>query len=197
MTPEALPHSAAPLGEDPHRRAILIVADTVGELMAFWNFKPSMGRVWSVLYLSREPLTAEQIEEASGLSTGSVSMTLQELQQWGVIKKALGTGERRRRFEAETDIASLVTRVFRERELRLVDQSIERLEAALLLLDGGLGPNPARLIENRFLAGRVRSLLELARAGRRILEGLVRAGSVDLNAIRGALSARLDAHLDR
>jgi hypothetical protein len=165
--------------------------------MAFWNFKPSMGRVWSVLYLSRESLSAEQIEEATGLSTGAVSMTIQELLQWGVVKKALATGERRRRFEAETDIAGLVTRVFRERELRLVDQSIARLEEALGLLDAGVGANPGRLIENRFLAGRVRSLLDLARAGRRILDGLVRAGAVDLSSIRGALSARIEARLER
>ena len=139
LSGDALPHSSP--SEDPHRRAILLVADTVGELMAFWNFKPSMGRVWSVLYLSRESLSAEQIEEATGLSTGAVSMTIQELLQWGVVKKALATGERRRRFEAETDIAGLVTRVFRERELRLVDQSIARLEEALGLLDAGMGAN--------------------------------------------------------
>ena len=195
LSGEALPHSSP--SEDPHRRAILLVADTVGELMAFWNFKPSMGRVWSVLYLSRESLSAEQIVEGIGLSTGAVSMTIQELLQWGVVKKALATGERRRRFEAETDIAGLVTRVFRERELRLVDQSIARLEEALGLLDAGVGANPGRLIENRFLAGRVRSLLDLARAGRRILDGLVRAGAVDLSSIRGALSARIEARLER
>jgi hypothetical protein len=83
------------------------------------------------------------------------------------------------------------------RELRLVDQSIARLEEALGLLDAGVGANPGRLIENRFLAGRVRSLLDLARAGRRILDGLVRAGAVDLSSIRGALSARIEARLER
>ena len=34
------------------RQARALVAEAVGEVMAFWNFKPSMGRVWTTLYLS-------------------------------------------------------------------------------------------------------------------------------------------------
>ena len=69
--------------------AVGMVAEAIGELMEFWNFKPSMGRVWAVLYLSTEPLSAEDICSTTGLSAGSVSMTLNELRLWGVVRKAL------------------------------------------------------------------------------------------------------------
>ncbi|RME29072.1 MAG: MarR family transcriptional regulator [Deltaproteobacteria bacterium] len=176
---------------DAARQATLMVADTIGELMEFWNFKPSMGRVWAVLYLSRTPLSAAEIAERTGLSSGSVSMTIQDLLKWGVIRRAWAPSERRRLWEAETDVVAMVTRVFRERELRLITDAIERLEAARRLLDDeARSSSPDQMLEGRFLATRVDAMLRLARAGRRVVEQLARAGSVDLGAVRDALRRR-------
>lgn len=176
---------------DTKRRAALLVADTVGDLMSFWNFKPSMGRVWTVLYLSRRPLSADEIVERTGLSAGSVSMTLQDLQQWGVVRRVWQPDERRRFFDAETDIVRMVTHTLRERELRLVDEAVARLEEAVRILDEEGGSSiPDEMMENRFLATRVRNLLTLARAGRRVIDQLVQAGKLDLSPIRGALGHR-------
>lgn len=172
-------------------RATLLVADTIGELMEFWNFKPSMGRVWAVLYLSREPLSAAEIAEITGLSSGSVSMTIQDLLQWGVIRREWAPGERRKQYAAETDVVAMVTRVFRERELRLVTDAITRLEEARRILDEeGRSSNAEQMLKGRFLATRIDNLLKLARAGRAVVEQLARAGAVDLGAIRDALRRR-------
>ena len=35
----------------------------VGRLIEFWGFKRNMGRVWAVLYLSPEPLTAQDLRD--------------------------------------------------------------------------------------------------------------------------------------
>ena len=48
-------------GSGTSEKATILVASTIGDLMAFWNFKPSMGRVWTVLYLSKVPMVAEDI----------------------------------------------------------------------------------------------------------------------------------------
>jgi DNA-binding transcriptional regulator GbsR (MarR family) len=189
--------SPAPLPEDvaaARTRAVSLVADTLAELMRFWNFKPSMGRIWGVLYLSAEPLDAAGIEQATGLSAGQVSTTLQELEQWGVVRKAFrGEGAARRRvFEAETDILAVVARVFRERELLLVERSIAQLEEALTLMEGtGRGHDEGALQGARFLVGRVTGLLTLARTGHGIVQQLSRTGSADLTGIRGALAERV------
>lgn len=181
--------------DEARDRAIGTVADAVGELMRFWNFKPSLGRIWAILYLSQDPLDAEEIEARSGLSTGNVSMSLQELMQWGVVKRVPPQGpggtSRRRLFVAETDIWAMVARVFRERELRLIERTIEQLEDAVTLLDGaGRGQNPTAMLKSRFLVTRIRNLLELAKTGKRLLDGLSRTGSVDFSAIRDVLRAR-------
>jgi len=168
-----------------------MVADTVGDLMAFWNFKPSMGRVWAVLYLSQDPLGASEIAARTGLSAGSISMTLAELLRWGVIRREWQTGQRRKLYRAETDIVRMVTTVFRERELRLVDDAITRLELARRLLDDqGRSNSASQMLQGRFLATRIDGILRLARVGRRVVDQLANVAAVDLGPIRAALLRR-------
>ncbi|MFZ5478207.1 MAG: GbsR/MarR family transcriptional regulator [Myxococcota bacterium] len=177
--------------EAARERAVLLVADSIGELMRFWNFKPSMGKIWTVLYLSQGPLDAEEIERRAQMSAGMVSMTLQELLQWGVVKRVPGAAQKKRLYVAETDILAMVARVFRERELRLVSTTVEQLEEALRILETeGKGRDPQAILQSRFLVTRVSSLLALAKQGRRLVERLAKTGSVDLTAIRGVLAAR-------
>jgi HTH-type transcriptional regulator, glycine betaine synthesis regulator len=175
--------------EDATHRARVLVAESVGDLMEFWNFKPSLGKVWAVLYLSPEPLSAEDIEERSGLSTGNVSMSLTELLGWGAVRRLPLPG-RKRVFVAETDIWSLVARVITERELRLVQRTIDNLEEAASLLDRQRSSDPAAMMQNRFLATRVGNLLDLSRTGHRTLERLSRTGTANFRALREVLLPR-------
>lgn len=171
-------------------RAVALVAEAIGEIIGFWNFKPSMGRVWTVLYLSPDALDAEQIEVRTGLSAGMVSTSLNELLQWGVVRRHPAPGERRRLFVAETDIWMLVARVFRERELRLVVRAVEQLEAALVILDReGRGTDPKSVHQSRFLHTRVSKILELARTGQRLIDRFSRTGSANLRPLRDVLAA--------
>lgn len=163
-------------------QATLLVADAIGEVMGFWNFKPSMGRVWTVLYLSTDPLSADDIGARTELSAGSVSMTLQELLQWGVVRKAWRRGSRRRYYEAETDLLAMITRVFRERELRLIEDTVHRIEQALAIVVD-LGPTP----QSEHLKARLETLLRLARTGRSIVDRFAGGGLLDLRSLRGAL----------
>src|SRR5262245_35976917 len=73
----------------------LLVSDAVGRLIEFWGFKRNMGRVWAVLYLSPDPLSADDLRHALKISSGAVSMTLSELQRWGVVRKVWVQGERK------------------------------------------------------------------------------------------------------
>ena len=169
-------------------QAVALAAECLGELMEFWNFKPSMGKVWAVLYLSPEPLSAEEIGRRTSLSAGSVSMTLNDLQLWGVVHQVREPGGRRRLYRPETDIWAMVTRVFRERELRMVRRAIGNLEAALALIEQRAGSSdPQVMLRGRFVATRVRLLLDLARTGDRMLERLARSGELDLTPLRGWL----------
>src|SRR5438046_9135688 len=100
---------AASNAKNPSRRASLwpseaLVSDIVGRLIEFWGFKRNMGRVWAVLYLSPEPLTAQDLRELLRLSSGAVSMILSDLSRWGGVRKVWIRGARRALVAAELEL---------------------------------------------------------------------------------------------
>src|SRR5438552_12664710 len=94
-----------------------------------------MGRIWAVLYLSSEPLSAEDLRHALKLSSGAVSMTLSELSRWGVVRKVWIQGERKDFYAAEVNLWRMISRVFNEREKSEIIAAIEAFEEALAQLE--------------------------------------------------------------
>src|SRR4051812_39133397 len=120
---------------DPIREAELLAADAIGDIIEHWGFRKVLGRVWTVLFVAAEPLPAAVIGERLSMSAGAVSMSLTELQRWGVVHRVWRPGERREFFEAETDFWRMISKVFDERE-RLLSNSVRaRLERATELLE--------------------------------------------------------------
>ena len=161
------------------------VADVVGGLMEYWGFKRIMGRMWTVLYLSPEPLSAADLALKLSASTGAISMTLTELAKWGVVKKTWRPGERRDYYEPETSIWKMVSRVFREREMVYIREAIEAFEAALSSLS--VEERRARGAERertRFIEERLRALLALARVGEGLLNMLLAGEPIDARPMR-------------
>jgi DNA-binding transcriptional regulator GbsR (MarR family) len=153
--------------------AVLEVADAVGALMEAWGFRRNMGRLWAVLYLEDHPLTAAELGERLGLSTGSVSALVNELAQWNIIKKTWVVGERREHFEAETSIWKMVSRVFRERELRWIRTAHEAFANAGQELEAGDDER------HKLIAERVAGLTQLAEVGAHLLETMLEGEAID------------------
>jgi HTH-type transcriptional regulator, glycine betaine synthesis regulator len=153
--------------------AVLQVADAVGALIESWGFKRNMGRMWTVMYLEAHPLNAADLGDRLGLSTGSVSMLLTELQEWGVVKKAWVVGERREHYEAETSIWKVVSRVLRERELQWIRTALEAFATAHESLE------PATDERTTMIASRIAGLVQLAQVGANLLEAVLQGETID------------------
>src|SRR5882724_10049918 len=137
-------------------QAELEVADTVGRLMEFWGFKRPMGRMWTLLYLSPQPLGAAEIG--------------------GEVKKSWRPGERRDFYEAETSVGKLVQRVLRERELTLVQQFAEALGRAEAELPETTTKQAEALA---FKRERLQHLRALSQLGEGLLRALVSGQAID------------------
>lgn len=161
--------------DDPEVAATCLrVADAIGGLMEFWGFKRPMGRVWTLLYLSPEPLGAVEIGEVMKMSAGAVSMTLAELVKWGTVRKSWRPGERRDYFEAETSIWKMVSRVVRERELTLVREAGRTFaNAERILVEAARAAPREQARRRRFARERIANLRTLAKLGESLLESIV------------------------
>lgn len=169
--------SAEPVLDSELWESERIVSDSIGRLMVLWGFKRNMGRVWTLLYLSNQPLTALVLQKRLRLSAGAISMTLNELARWGVVRKVWREGDRHDYYEAESSLWKMISRVLRERELAEVVVAIEAFEDAL----AALKRREQRATEPRIRIQRERieQLLELARLGRSALDALISNARMD------------------
>lgn len=163
------------------RPAEIIVTDTVGRLAELWGFRRNLGRTWSVLYLIGRPMTAVELQQALGLSTGAVSMTLRELHKWGVIRRQWKPGGRQKLYIAEVDVWRVVSRMLRARELVELDGAVDKLERALAELRNELDetddPKEHREVERK--VKRTEGLLDLLRMLSSLLRVLTTTARLD------------------
>jgi len=157
-----------------------LVSDIVGRIIEFWGFKRNMGRVWAVLYLSQEPLTAQELRDLLRLSSGAVSMILSELSRWGVVRKVWIQGDRRDHFAAEVQLWRMISRVLSEREKTEIVVFMEACEEAMRFLESKVTAHDARdRAKAQLQLERIKALHELARLGKKLLDGLLSTAKLD------------------
>jgi len=166
---------------DPVIRSL---ADRVGELIKFWGFSPHTGRVWILLYLTEQPLTAVEIGEELGISAGLTSQTLNELLRWGVVHRLRAPSSKAWRYVEEPNVWKSVTRVLRERERRMVEETLELMDLILQSLEERKG---TALAQADYIASRVAALRTLARAAMAFLDALVMSASLDIQPLKQAM----------
>jgi DNA-binding transcriptional regulator GbsR (MarR family) len=89
-----------------------------GEMGARWGVNRTVAQVHALLYLSPEPLTAEEISDALSVARSNVSISLKELQNWNLIQTDSRMGDRRDYFRTSADVWTLF--------LTVVEQRVER-----------------------------------------------------------------------
>lgn len=171
------PGEAALSDEQETQRATELVADTIGQLVEFWGFKRVMGRLWTTLYLSPEPLSTKDLAKNLKVSVSLVSMTLHELSQWGCVRRALSPGSRADVYEAETNLWKMVSKVFKEREKFRLDAALERLQAA----KGEVGKTNA---QKKKLVARIEKLERLAQVVHGLVDLMVDEGQLDISMLK-------------
>src|SRR6266436_3005985 len=104
-----------------------------GEMGTRWGINRTVAQIHALLYLSPEPLNAEEIATLLSVARSNVSSSLRELQSWGIVRIAHVLGDRRDHFESLKDVWQMFQIIVEERKRREVDPTIgmlRELEAA-------------------------------------------------------------------
>jgi DNA-binding transcriptional regulator GbsR (MarR family) len=157
-----------------------IAVDAVGNVIEFWGFKRNQGRVWALLYLRGEPMTAGEIERELDLSKGGVSMLLRDLERWGVVRRVRLPQDSAWRYGAETDLIRMVSHVIEEREAGFIERiRADLAEARRMAVASGNVP--------REHLARLEKMATLAEHVERALRLFVKTARLDVGGILGAL----------
>jgi DNA-binding transcriptional regulator GbsR (MarR family) len=154
-----------------------------GEMGTRWGVNRSQAQIHALLFLSPEPLNADEISDTLGVARSNVSVGLRELITWKLVHVTQVLGDRRDFFKAEQDTWEMVRTVVEGRKRRELDPTVAALrECRRLLASEAETPKAVReriLAQLEFLEslsewyGRISTLprvtlLKLMRLGARI-----------------------------
>jgi DNA-binding transcriptional regulator GbsR (MarR family) len=104
-----------------------------GEMGNRWGVNRTVAQVHALLYVTAEPLTAEDIAETLSVARSNVSTSLKELQNWQLVQVAHQMGDRRDFFSTSHDVWKLFLTVVQQRVEREIEPTIavlQRLEVS-------------------------------------------------------------------
>ncbi len=70
-----------------------------------------IGQLFAFLYFSPDPRSLEAMQEGIGISKGSASMAVRQLEQWGAVRKVWVKGDRKDYYEANDWLGQIVRNV--------------------------------------------------------------------------------------
>jgi DNA-binding transcriptional regulator GbsR (MarR family) len=112
-----------------------------GEMGSTWGINRTVAQIYALLYLSPEPLTAEEISETLAVARSTVSTGLHELQGWGIVRVTHVLGDRRDHFETMSDVWEMFRAILAERKRREIDPTLTMLRESVTEFAGESGGN--------------------------------------------------------
>lgn len=159
------------------------LAEQVGQFIEYWGFKKIHGRIWTFLYVSKDPMDATELRMRLKVSKALISMSLSDLLEYEVIED-LGKGPRGTTvFRANPNVSQVIIGVLRKRERKMIGQVVtaQRLMQSIPASEQeDVGIDPKR-IES------LGEMIETARAG---LEFLIQMGPIDPSIVKALASSK-------
>ena len=130
-----------------------------GEMGTRWGINRTMAQVQALLFISEQPLSADEVMNELQISRGNVSMSLRELINWGIVSKMHIKGERKEFYTTEKDVWELFKVILRERKKREIDPTVEVLRDLLHQLE------TVDHVDKEYVQAQLTSLLEFVETG--------------------------------
>jgi DNA-binding transcriptional regulator GbsR (MarR family) len=102
-----------------------------GEMGTRWGINRTVAQIHALLYISPQPLNAEEIADALGVARSNVSTSLKELQGWRIVKLVHVLGDKRDHFESMKDVWEMFRVVLDERKRREIDPTLTLLRECI------------------------------------------------------------------
>src|SRR4029453_223100 len=97
-----------------------------------WAVNRSIAQIHALLYLSPQPLTAEEIADTLSIAPSNATTSLKELQGFALVRMTHLLGARRDYFESIKDNWEMLTLIIEERKRREIDPTLTMLRQCML-----------------------------------------------------------------
>jgi DNA-binding transcriptional regulator GbsR (MarR family) len=100
-----------------------------------WGTNRTVAQIQALLYLSPEPLRADQIVDALSVARSNVSTCIRELQSYQLVRMTHVLGDRRDYFESLHDVWELFRVIIEQRKQRELNPTLSMLRTAVEEVD--------------------------------------------------------------
>ncbi|MGN6555430.1 MAG: GbsR/MarR family transcriptional regulator [Verrucomicrobiota bacterium] len=102
-----------------------------GEMGTRWGINRTVAQIHALLYITPQPLNAEDIASTLKVARSNVSNSLKELQGWRIVKLVHVMGDKRDHFESMKDTWEMFRIVLDERKRRELDPTLAMLRECI------------------------------------------------------------------
>jgi DNA-binding transcriptional regulator GbsR (MarR family) len=102
-----------------------------GEMGTRWGINRTVAQIHALLFISPQPINAEEIASTLSVARSNVSTSLKELQGWGIVKRVHVLGDQRDHFESMKDVWEMFRVVLDERKKREIDPTLAMLRECI------------------------------------------------------------------
>lgn len=103
-----------------------------GEMGSRWGINRTVGQIYALLYLSKDPLCADDISEMLGFSRSNVSMGLKELDSWRLVRVKHYQKDRKEYYTVPEDVWEIFRTLAEERKKREIDPTLSMLRDVIM-----------------------------------------------------------------
>ena len=106
-----------------------------GEMGTRWGTNRTVAQIHALLYLSPEPLRADEICDLLSVARSNVSTSIRELQGFGLVRMTHVLGDRRDYFESIHDVWELFRVIIEQRKQRELNPTLTMLRDCAAQVD--------------------------------------------------------------
>lgn len=132
-----------------------------------------LGQIFAHMFFSRRPQTLDDLTKVLGISKGSASMAVRQLEQWGALRRVWVKGDRKDYYEANTELGNIVRRALFDTAARRIGNSNGLLQEAETVLAARRKKAGAHDPDWKFMEQRVARLRVFADRARWLWEKLI------------------------
>ena len=145
------------------------------------------GQIFALLFLSKDPLSLDDIVEKLGVSKGNVSVNIRILEDYKLVKKVWIKGSRRDYYEAVDQLPTAIIKEFFEKIKRNIEDSFDMIEDCSELAQKAES-GKANKEEVEFSLARLKKIQSFYQNARVLFEAIYSGEKIDTSILKQIIS---------
>jgi DNA-binding transcriptional regulator GbsR (MarR family) len=151
-----------------YSKQTLTLATSIGKFIEYWGFRRIHGEIWLLIYLSKEPVSTQELLKNLGVSKGLISTSVKTLMEYKLIYQIETENKKEKTFAPYKKVSPIISYVLQNREQVMLSTIVENFNQLKINSDPQLDPK------------RVKALGSYIKMGGTRLKGIIKFSKINL-----------------